>query len=108
MLIATIGRKIDIKFAYMQFFVYLCTPKMKRILNILLFAVLFAVTAAAETVTLRSGKVITGTILIQNDEVVIIRDANGARHQYPAAEVLSVSSSDAREEEEHHAQPDNP
>lgn len=73
---------------------------MKRILNILLISLLFAVPVAAETVTLRSGKVITGTILIQNEEVVIIRDANGARHQYPAAEVLSVSSTDSSASEQ--------
>lgn len=52
---------------------------------------LFSLCLSAETVTLKNGKTITGQILVQNEEVVIIRDANGARHQYPAGDVLSVS-----------------
>ena len=45
-----------------------------------------------EVVTLRSGKVMTGTVIVQNDEVLILRDANGARFQFPAAEVVKVEA----------------
>lgn len=46
----------------------------------------------AEVVTLRTGKIISGEIVLQNDEVLIIRTKNGSKYQYPAAEVLSVKA----------------
>lgn len=46
--------------------------------------------ACAEFVTLRTGKTIQGTILVQNDEVLIIRDTNGQRYQFPTADVQSI------------------
>lgn len=53
---------------------------------------LCSTTLSAEVVTLRSGKVMTGTVIVQNDEVLILRDANGARFQFPAAEVVKVEA----------------
>lgn len=45
----------------------------------------------ASVVTLRSGKVIRGEVLVNNEEVVIVRDESGARFQYPASEVVSIT-----------------
>lgn len=53
-----------------------------------------------ETVTLRSGKVVTGQVLVQNEDVVIIRDVNGARFQFPMSDVISVATTDESEKEE--------
>ena len=44
----------------------------------------------AEVATLRSGQIVRGEILLQNDEVIIIRASNGMRHQYPTSEVMSI------------------
>jgi hypothetical protein len=44
----------------------------------------------AEVVILRSGQVIKGEIILQNEEVVIIRDNNGMRHQYPTNDVVAI------------------
>lgn len=49
-------------------------------------------TAEASVLVLRSGKTIVGDILVQNDDVVIIRDASGRRFQYPASEVERVDN----------------
>lgn len=58
---------------------------------ILLLLLLAAVMMQAEIVTLKNGTQVRGQILIQNDEVVILRDASGARYQYPRAEVVSIA-----------------
>ena len=52
---------------------------------------LLSPTIWAEVVTLRTGQTITGEILLQNEEVVIIRTKSGTRYQYPATEILSIS-----------------
>jgi hypothetical protein len=44
----------------------------------------------AQAVILRTGKTIEGTVLMQNDEVVILQTTDGRRFQYPASEVLSI------------------
>lgn len=62
---------------------------MKRILHILLLLIL-SCPIFAEIVTLRSGQIVRGEILLQNDEVIIIRASNGMRHQYPTSEVVSI------------------
>ena len=46
----------------------------------------------AELVVLRSGKTVKGEILLHNEEVVIIRQKDGARFQFPMQEVLSISA----------------
>lgn len=62
---------------------------MKRILTLLLLSAC-TLCVCAEVVTLKTGTRIEGTILINNEEVVIIRDASGARFQYPKADVESI------------------
>ena len=44
----------------------------------------------AEVVVLRSGQSVRGDIVLQNEDVVIIRSSNGMRHQYPMNEVLTI------------------
>ena len=52
--------------------------------------ILCAITVQADVVVLQSGKEIQGTILVQNDEVVIIKTASGSRFQYPIGEVKTI------------------
>ena len=51
-----------------------------------------ALTLQAEIITLRTGQTVQGEILVENDEVVIIRNAQGQRFQYPRADILSVQT----------------
>jgi hypothetical protein len=46
---------------------------------------------------LRTGARIKGKIVLQNEEVVIVRDAEGARFQYPRAEVVEIVEDEAEE-----------
>lgn len=55
------------------------------------------VCAHAETIVLRTGARVEGTIVFQNEEVVIIRDAEGARFQYPRSDIESVTSEGVKE-----------
>lgn len=71
---------------------------MRKILAILVFFAL-CVCAHAETIVLRTGARVRGTIVFQNDDVVILRNAEGARFQYPKADVAEILSDDAVVEE---------
>ena len=73
---------------------------MKKVLSIFALALLCAVCAHAETLILRTGARVRGEILFQNEEVVIIRNAEGARFQYPRAEVQEILTVDPVEEVE--------
>ena len=59
--------------------------------------------AHAETLILRTGARVQGTIVFQNEEVVIIRDYEGQRFQYPRADVAQILS-DATADEEANAE----
>lgn len=61
----------------------------RRLLIMLLMAACISV--SGEVVTLKSGATVRGTIVLENEEVVILRDASGVRMQYPRAEVVSIS-----------------
>ena len=50
----------------------------------------------AEVVTLRSGQIIKGEIILQNEEVVIIRNSNGMRYQYPMNEVVNIQKEEQK------------
>ncbi len=67
-------------------------------LILLLFCSAFACQAAV--IILKSGKKIVGEVLINNADVVIVRDNDGARFQYPAADVVSVVDEEVKETEE--------
>lgn len=53
----------------------------------------------AEVVVLRSGSIISGEIILQNNEVVIIRTASGMRYQYPMTEVREIKQEELVQEE---------
>ena len=57
---------------------------------LLIGLLLLSFTAMAEVVVLRSGQSVRGYIVLQNEDVVIIRSSNGLRYQYPMHEVLSI------------------
>lgn len=62
---------------------------MKRASYILLF--LFAwITIHAEVLVLRSGDMVEGTIIFQNEEVVIIKTPGGTRYQYPQSDIKEI------------------
>ena len=71
---------------------------MKKLYTIALI-LLCALCAHSETLILRTGARVKGEILFQNEEVVIIRNAEGARFQYPRAEVQEILMVDPVEEE---------
>lgn len=72
----------------------------KSLLILPLLFMLLSPSLWAEVVTLRTGKVVTGEILLQNDEVLILRTKNGSRFQYPASEIVSVKSEEIAAQED--------
>lgn len=68
---------------------------MKKHLLIVISLIACAITCMAETVVLHSGKRISGQILVQTEEVVIIRNAEGARFQFPMSEVETIEKEKA-------------
>lgn len=54
--------------------------------------------ASAEVIVLRTGEKKEGTVIFRNEEVVVFKDATGARFQYPMQDVEAVL--DALPEEE--------
>ncbi len=71
---------------------------MKKLYTIALI-LLCALCAHAETLILRTGARVKGEILFQNEEVVVLRNAEGARFQYPRAEIQEILTVDPVEEE---------
>ena len=57
------------------------------------------VCAHAETLLLRTGARVKGDIIFQNDEVLVIRNAEGARFQYLRSDVAEVLTVDTEEQE---------
>ncbi len=70
---------------------------MKTRLFTLFFLLLAVTTLHAEVIVLRTGAEIRGTIVFQNDDVVIVKDASGARYQYPRADIQSITENTTRE-----------
>ena len=68
---------------------------MRNRLFIFLLLVTFALCAHAETILLRTGARVKGTIVFQNEEVVIVKDMQGARFQYPRTDVADILADDA-------------
>jgi len=65
----------------------------RRVLHITLLLVLsLSLWAETQVVTLRSGRQIQGEIIVHDDQVLILRDASGARFQFPADEVVRIST----------------
>ena len=68
---------------------------MKKRLSIVALLSIFLLCAQAETIVLRTGARVKGTILMQNEEVLIVRDTEGARFQFPRADVAEIITDDA-------------
>ncbi|MBQ8100383.1 MAG: hypothetical protein IJ169_03735 [Paludibacteraceae bacterium] len=63
---------------------------MKRCL-VAVLAILLSLTASADVLlTLHSGRTVRGRVVFRNDEVVVVRNAEGERFQYPVTEVESL------------------
>ena len=73
---------------------------MKKTLSIVALLSIFLLCAQAETIVLRTGARVKGTILMQNEEVLIVRDTEGARFQFPRADVAEIVAGDAPVAEE--------
>ena len=67
---------------------------MRKIAFIILCLFCF-VCAHAETILLRTGARMKGSIVFQNDEVVIVRDSEGARFQFPRTDIEQVIADEA-------------
>lgn len=65
---------------------------LQRLLCLVVLLTILLVTCSAEVVVLRSGQRVQGELLLNNDEVVILRTKDGLRYQYPKAEVVSVQA----------------
>ena len=83
----------------------LCGYLMNRARYILLVGLLLlSAVSMAEVIVLRSGQRVLGEVVLQNEDVVIIRGVNGMRYQYPMNEVSSIcveeESVDGAENEE--------
>lgn len=65
-----------------------------RKLTVIFTLLALCVCVHAETIILRTGARVQGTIVFQNEEVVIIRNAEGARFQYPKSDVAEIVSED--------------
>ena len=78
--------------------------------HVLALLLLAASCACAETIVLHTGARVQGTIVFQNEEVVIIRDAAGARFQYPQTDVKEILTDDQEvvAAEEQTVAPDEP
>lgn len=70
--------------------------EMKK-LTFILTLLAFVLCAHAETLLLHTGARVKGEIVFQNEEVIIIRNADGARFQYPRADVKAVLSDEEEE-----------
>lgn len=70
---------------------------MKKYLYIALLLLASALCAHAETIVLRTGARVKGEIVFQNEEVVIVRDAEGKRFQYLRSDVEEVLADDPAE-----------
>ena len=76
-------------------------PDMRKSVVFIVLCLFACAYAHAETLLLRTGARVKGTIVFQNEEVVIIRDAEtGARFQYPRADVASVEEDNTQAAEE--------
>lgn len=80
---------------------------MRKTLVLFALSLVCAICAHAETIVLRTGARVKGEIVLQNADVVIVRDASGARFQYPRTEVQEILATDAAEVKEQEAEQEN-
>lgn len=79
---------------------------MKRILTLLLLSMLLTTTLRAEWVrlTLNNKQVYTGEVIINNDDVIIIKDESGMRYQYQKQQVADIQIIEKAEKAEKKAE----
>lgn len=80
---------------------------MRKTLVLFALSLMCAICAHAETIVLRTGARVKGEIVLQNADVVIVRDASGARFQYPRMEVQEILATDAAEVKEQETEQEN-
>lgn len=68
--------------------------KSARYIFSLALSLLLTLPALAEQVRLKSGEIISGSIVFQNEQVLVIKKADGSRFQYLRTEVEEVLSDD--------------
>ncbi len=68
-----------------------------RVVACVLLCMCVSVCVDAEVITLRSGQVLSGEVVWQNDEVLVIQSKNGSRYQYPLSEVVSIEAEQLQE-----------
>ena len=73
---------------------------MKKIVFLFILCFTSLAYVHAETIVLRTGARVRGTIVFQNEEVVIVRNTEGARFQYPRADVEFILTAEEAPEEE--------
>ena len=74
-----------------------------RKITLIAMCLVCALCACAETIVLRTGARVKGEIVFQNDEVVIVRNADGARFQYMRSDVAEIMTADVEEEKQEQA-----
>ncbi|MBR1808562.1 MAG: hypothetical protein IJ776_04160 [Paludibacteraceae bacterium] len=67
---------------------------MKKCLYILLLTLLPLCSFADVRLTLKSGHTLTGTVVFRNEEVIVVKSAEGQRFQYPMSEVADIAEVD--------------
>ena len=77
---------------------------MTKKLFIIALLLVCALCAHAETIVLRTGARVKGAIVFQNEEIVIIRNAEGKRFQYLRSDIEQVLAVDPEDDDEVEAQ----
>lgn len=75
-------------------------PLPKKIVISLLFLLSALLAKAEVTLVLQSGQLLTGNILFQNEEVVVLQDMDGKRYQYPYSQISEIQEGVVVEQKE--------
>ncbi len=65
---------------------------MKKYLFFIILSCLLTLPLHAETIFLQSGRSVIGTVLLNNEQVVLLQDSEGRRFQFPREEVVSIQA----------------
>jgi len=66
----------------------------QRLTYTLLFLLCFTIGVQAEVVVLQSGKTIEGEIIVVNEDIVMLKDPDGHKFQFPRSEVTEIRQSE--------------
>jgi hypothetical protein len=76
-----------------------------KIFNLLALCLLISITSLGQEtirlnkVTLHSGEVFVGEILLNNQEIILIKTQSGSRFQFPVSEIKSIEQNDVKTSE---------